>query len=297
MSLFIHQIFLAIAEYESFTQAAAALHLTPPAVSHAVSRMERLYGLRLFVRDRNGAQLTEEGKKLLPHMRAILNAEERLNQEISRARGLDAGIVRIGTFNSACSNWIPDIVMTFREKHPNIEMFIYQGGYGDILGWLRSGFTDMGFLSLTVEDVHDLDITPICRDQMICVAHKDFVPQIPGCITKQDIERQSLVALREGYDDEANAILQRWGIHIRSGFSVENDDSIIALVESGFGLSILPELVLARISHNAAVYPLHPPQHRIIGLATVKRRPMSVAAEKMRGHILELLQDKELSGV
>lgn len=296
MPYFDYNIFATVAEEESFIRAAEKLCLSPPAVSHAVAKMERECGLKLFYRDRKGAELTPDGKKLLPHVRAILQDEERLRQEISFARGLERGSICIGTFNSVCINWIPDIVNSFRKKFPNIAINISQGGYDDVLNWLQAGAADMSFVSQTIID-DDIEFTPLFRDRMMCVTHKKFQPRNLGYVTVDDMRDQIFVYQRDGYDAETNALLNHYALPVDSIFSVENDDAIVALVESGCGMSLMPELVLRKIVHGASVYPFEPPWFRTIGLAALKKRPLSAAAGEMHRHIQDFFKINSISNL
>jgi DNA-binding transcriptional LysR family regulator len=294
MFYFDYHIFAAVAEEKSFIRAAEKLCLSPPAVSHAVAKMEKECGLNLFYRDRKGARLTPDGARLLPRVRAILHDKEKLEQEITSARGLEKSCVCIGTFNSVCVNWIPDIVNSFRERFPNIFINICQGGYNDVLEWLQTGVADMCFVSLTIIN-ENIEFVPLFRDQIMCVTDKNFQPRDPGFVTIDDIRDQTFVCQGNGDDAETDALLNYYLLPINSFFSVDNDDAVISLVESGCGISLLPELVLRKIVHTASVYPFEPPRFRTIGLATLKKKPLSITASKMHRHIQDFFKMNNMS--
>ncbi len=285
MSISAYRAFAAIVEHKSFVDAAERLYLTPSAISHSVAKLEEAVGLTLFHRTRSGAVLTPDGELLLPSVLDVLKAEERLKQNVANIKGL-YGKVGIGTFDSVCINHMPEIVRSFRALHSGIEIGVYQGGYGDILDWLYSGYTDLGFISRTVLR-DDLDVTPLFEDAMVCLAGRDFRPANGECVTARDVKNRNIIYQSNGYDAEAEAILRRFGAGGPSRFSVASDQSNIALVESGLGICFMPRLVLERIPHNASVYPIKPAFSRSVVLATVKGRPLSGAAERMRAHIVE----------
>jgi len=292
MSNFACRVFLAVVEQRSFVKAAQSMFLSPPAVSQAIAKLEHEYGLNLFVRDRNGAHLTSDGEKLLPSIRAVIDAEEHLSQQISQIKGLETGSVCIGTFNSVCVNWIPGIVKSFKKIYPRIQINICEGGYTDIEEWLHTGYADMGFLSLTVIRPEKFTFYPLFRDRMMCITSRDFRPGNPNFVTIDDIRPEQVVYQRAGFDAEANAVLSTNNLPVNSSFEIESDDATVALVESGFGVCFLPELALKRSMHNASVYPVEPPLYRTIVLAIDKDRPLSAAAEKMRDHILDYLKNE-----
>ena len=295
MPIFSYRVFVAIVEHKSFAAAARAMHMTPSAVSHSINTLENKLGVTLFRRGRDGASLTEEGDVILREVLAVLNAEEHLSETLARIQGLECGLVKIGTFNSVCINWIPAIVTTFRKQHPKIEISINQGSYADVLEWLDQGLVDIGFLSLT--SCGDTDIVELFQDRMLCIAPASFRPARPDHVTIEDIRDQNFVYQRAGYDAETNAFLGRYGVTVNSVFTVENDDAIVALVESGFGICLTPELVEKKIIHNASVYPIEPACYRTICLATAKKRQLSVAAQKMHAHIVNFCRETDLQAL
>lgn len=118
LSLLSYEIFKTVVEQSSFQQAAKILHLTPSAISHSISSLEKELGFSLFIRNKLGVKLTGYGGSLLPCIQNVLNSEEHLKQEVSMLMGFEKGTIKLGTFNSVCTNWIPDIVKTFKRLYP-----------------------------------------------------------------------------------------------------------------------------------------------------------------------------------
>ena len=147
MTLFTYEIFEAVGQEKSFQKASSLLNMTPSAVSHAISNMEKEIGFSLFVRGKQETTLTTHGELLLPYVRAVLQSEESLRETIAGFRGLEKGTVKLGGFNSVCSMWIPTIVKRFQEHFPNIRIEIYQGTYADLVEWLRNGTIDLCIMS------------------------------------------------------------------------------------------------------------------------------------------------------
>ena len=110
MAQFSYQIFATVVETGSFAKAAAKLNVTPSAVSHAVSQLEREFGFPIFYRARAGVTLTADGAQLLPYIEEILSLELNLSQRVEQIRGVNAGQIRIGAFSSICVSWLPKII-------------------------------------------------------------------------------------------------------------------------------------------------------------------------------------------
>lgn len=285
MTLLSYKIFKTVVEQKSLLKASDVMHLTPSAISHAISSMERELGFTLFIRSKSGVQLTSYGENLLPSIRAVLNSEEYLMQEISLFNGLQKGSVKIGTFNSVCTTWMPKIVESFTALYPNINIEIYQGTYDDIAYWIKSGVVDLGFLSTS--SAGELSITPLYKDRLVCVVPKGFQPIHTGYITLDDIKGQFFVSQRDSCDADISIFFEKYGLKVRSNCYVVDDQSTIAMVESGFGICIMPELVMKKINYNVNIYPIEPSEYRIIGLSVLKKQVMSPAVAKMFEHIVE----------
>lgn len=245
MSFFSYQIFDAVAKQQSFLRAAEVMNLTPSAVSHSISSLESKLGFQLFIRSRIGVKLTSEGELMLIHIRKVLNCEEQLQQEAAQINGLEKGTVVIGTFSSVCANWIPDIVKSFHNFYPNIDINIMQGDYEDVLFWAKTGVVGIGFATLPAGE--DLIETPLYRDRLLCITPKNFKPVHSDYVTIDDIRNQPFILQREGYNSDTVSFIKKYNLSIRPQFFIDDDQSIIAIVESGLGISIIPELILNKV--------------------------------------------------
>ena len=107
MSLAKYKILISVVEQGSLTRAAAVLGCTQSAISHSITSLEDELGFALIKRSRGGVKLTNEGEKLMPAVRNLLSSAEQLSQTASAIRGLDSGMVRIGTFTSVGVHWLP----------------------------------------------------------------------------------------------------------------------------------------------------------------------------------------------
>jgi DNA-binding transcriptional LysR family regulator len=114
--------FVLVAEAGSFTAAARRAHLTQPALTAAIRRLEGALGARLFVRGRTGAEPTEAGKALLPHARAALVAVDDGRRAVAEVEGMSVGAVRVGAGSTAVTYLLPGIVSAFRKRHPAVSL-------------------------------------------------------------------------------------------------------------------------------------------------------------------------------
>lgn len=289
MSLPSYHIFKTVVEQSSFQHAAEILHLTPSAVSHSVSALEKELGFPLFIRNKTGVKLTGYGESLLPHIQKVINSEEHLKQEISLLNGLEKGTIKLGTFNSVCTNWIPYIVKSFQKLYPNISIELYQGNYNDVSDWIKNGLVDIGFLSTS--SAGKLQITPIYKDPLMCVVPKNFKIKNKDYITIDEIRGRNFVYQREGCDADINNFFHKYELNAISTCYVVDDQSTIAMVESGFGICIMPELVMLNKNNNVDIYRIEPREYRIIGISVFNKAFMAPAVKKMFDHIVSIYKN------
>ncbi len=288
MTLLSYQVFMAVVEQESFQKAAQVLKLTPSAISHAVSAMEEELGSMLFVRSRHGVYLTNYGKELFPYIKNVLNSDEYLQQAVAQFNGMQKGLVRLGTFNSACVEWLPSLLKDFERKYPKVRLDIYQGTYDDVYHWLRDGIVDLGFLSST--SVGELAYVPVYEDRLVCVTPKGFQTKHPGYVTIEELREQRFVIQREGCDADVNHFLEKYHLSGSGGSRILDDMSAIALVMGGYGVCLVPELVIRNIPFPVDVYPLDVEEKRTIVLASLRSDVFAPAVRRMYDYIIERFQ-------
>ncbi|SHI68838.1 LysR family transcriptional regulator [Parasporobacterium paucivorans] len=293
MTLLSYQIFKTVVDHGSFLKASEFLNLTPSAVSHAVSSMEEELGFSLFTRSKRGVSLTNYAKNLLPYINAVLNSDESLRQMISQYNGLQKGNVKLGCFSSVCTSWVPDIVESFKKEYSDIDIEIYQGTYDDVVCWIKNGVVDLGFLS--VSSAGNLPITPLYKDDLLCVVPKGFKKAgNTEYVTIDEIRDQVFVSQRESTDADIHNFFRKYELNIKSSCHVVDDLSTIAMVASGFGICIMPELVMGDIPYQVDIYRIKPSEHRIIGLSALNSQFMAPAAKMLYQHIVEMYKTTEV---
>lgn len=286
MTLLTYQVFKTVAEIGSFHKAADILGLTPSAISHTISSMESELGFSVLTRSKSGIALTNYGEHLLPYVNVVLNSDESLKQVIAEFNGLKQGKVKIGVFSSVCTNWLPDILDSFAELYPEIVIEVFQGTYDDVSYWIKNGVVDLGFLS--VSSAKDIPIEPLYRDPLLCVLPKGEKQSGSGeYIDIEEMRSHQFVTQRECTDADIQNFLKENSLSIQSNYHVVDDLSTIALVASGFGICLMPELVMRDIPYEVECRKIRPDACRIIGIATLNPNFMAPAVRTMYNHILD----------
>lgn len=139
--------FVLIADLGTFTHAAARAHLTQPALSASIRRLEDKMGARLFHRDRRGASLTAAGEALLPHARAAIGSVEAGRRAVSQVEGLEAGEVRLAAGATACTYLLPEILIQFRRAHPKVRFSLRETASEEAVAAMFGGEIDIAVIS------------------------------------------------------------------------------------------------------------------------------------------------------
>ena len=217
--------FLLIVESGSLTGATRSAHLSQPALSAALRRLEEAFGARLLHRGRHGAEPTAAGLALLPRARAALAAVEDGRRAVAEVEGLRAGEVRIGGGATACTYFLPAPLAAFRKKYPGVR-FQVREAYPDVIhAAVEAGEIDLGVVSGPGRD-------PWCRDELILVG----APGTP-IQTVTSSTRAAFIAFPAG--SSTRAILER---HFPRADVVMELSSIAGVkgnVRAGIGISLV----------------------------------------------------------
>ncbi len=288
MTLLSYEIFQTIIEQGSFAKAANLLHLTPSAVSHSISSLENEIGFSLFIRNKNGVKLTNAGEQILPYLQQVVKSNQNFLQKISEMKGLNEGSVKLGCVNTVCLSWIPEILKRFSEEFPQIDIEVFQGSYDDVINWTRSGVIDIGIVSDLVHD--NLPFIPLYTEPMVCVTPKNYMPEKTKAIKPEDLKNQPFVIQQDSCDKDVTNFLDKYALSVRANCHILDDQSCIAMVACGAGISIVPKMLADYTSKKVDVYPLSPEQTRTLGITCLDEQFLSPAANEMITVIKEYIE-------
>lgn len=191
------RIFIAVAEREHVTRAAAALHLTQAAVSASIAALEQQCGAKLFDRIGRNIVLTQTGRLFLPEAREVLARARTAQAVLDDIAGLRQGRLRLYASQTIASYFLPAIMAGFRAKHPGVALDLAIGNTVQVARAVREGLAELGFVEGPLSDP-DLLVKPVATDQMsifVAPAH----PWAEGmALTPADLLTQSWVFREEG---------------------------------------------------------------------------------------------------
>jgi len=251
--------FVAVADQLSFVRAAAQLHISQPALTGQIQKLEEELGVQLLARNKRTVRLTEVGKMFLVESRATLARAQQAADRAQKASRGEVGRLRISFVSSAALEVVPRIVVEFRKQFPEVTLDLTNLQTVGQVNELLEKTVDIGFLRL-----------PLSNDQLnIMVIHReDFVMILETGHRYAKTQRLRLAQLK---DEPFVAYGRRWApgffdlvmqMCAREGFSpniVQETGEMytaIALVAAGAGVAILPKSVALAQSGNIVVKPL-----------------------------------------
>lgn len=290
MELSSYRIFNAVATTGNFSKAARSLYLSPSAISHAITKMEKDVGFPLFIRSKNNVILTTYGREILPQIQNLLALHSKIHKELEILQNIQHGVVHIGTYNSTCCYWLPSVFQELKKNHLEIQLIVHEGEYPELESNMKNGTLDISFLPPIRTDI--LDYETLYLDKMVCIAPLEYTFKQGGLITIEEISNYNLVASPGGYTYDIQPFFSANHIPLFSPHTLANDSSIVALVESGLGISILPSLVLKLVHGNIQILDIQNNPYRTIGLATQKQQFVTPATQIVKDIIKKVVKSK-----
>lgn len=275
--------FVKTAECGSFTKAAELLNYSQSSISRMINDLEKEWKVSLLERGVGGVRLTSDGMKLLPYAKSVVTEFEKLQMEIDELNGLQSGLIRIGTFSSVATHWLPNIIKEFQKDYPNIDYELLLGDYTEIEEWILEGRVDCGFLRLPTHP--ELETVFLEQDKLMAIIPKNHYLADCKKFPVTALCDEPFMLLEKGAKAEVSEIFEKCNLTPKVHFTTWDDYAIMSMVESGLGISILPQLILKRVPYKIIAKELDVPAYRNIGLALRNKKTASLVAKRFLDYL------------
>lgn len=275
--------FLAAVDTGSITRAAEKLNYSQSGVSRMIADLEKEWNLSLVERSHGGVCLTSDGMKLIPFVRNMCEESQRLQTEVDELNGLQSGLIRIGTFSSAATHWLPNIIKAFQKDYPRVDYELLLGDYTEIEEWIRTGRVDIGFLRLPT--LPEFETVFLEQEKMMVILPENHPLADCDKFPVEALCDDPFMLLEKGAKAEVSEILERNHIRAQIHFTTWDDYAIMSMVESGLGISIVPQLIVNRLPYRIVAKELNVPAYRDIGVALRSTRTAPVAVKRFMEYI------------
>ena len=264
--------FVAAAEAENVSRAATNLHVSQPALSRQIRDLEDEIGFPLFERTAKSVRLTQAGRTFLIEARAVLRrAEEAVDAARAVANGARAEL-RVGYAPTPTVRLIPPALRAFQSHLPGVRVRLHDLSTEEMLAWIREGKLELAFLARPNRAMlRGLHFEELARDA-ICLAVSPGHPLARRrTVTLDQAAREPLVVFSRKDYPEYQEYLEAWfaPIQAKPTIAAEYDSatSLIAAVESGAGLALLPASFSCVAGPRLKLLPLSPaPEPLVVGV-------------------------------
>ena len=278
-----------IVELGSFSKASEKMGYSQSALSQMISSLEQEMSIKLLNRNRSGAKLTLEGKELYPYVEHLIYQYDALLEKANEIKGLETGVIRMGTISSISVHWLPGILKEFQEKYPGIQFVLHQGDYTTIQEGIKSGAIDFGFV--TPEAVTGIEWVELKKGAMMAVLPEEHPLAACEVVPLSELAKEPFILLEEGHYYEPLEIFESIGLKPDIKYTIHDDYAIMTMVEAGLGVSVLAELVLYRNNYRLAVRPTEPPISRTIAIGYKDKGSLSMASRRFIAMLREKVDE------
>ncbi|KAB8313574.1 LysR family transcriptional regulator [Erwinia endophytica] len=236
--------FIAVAEELHFGRAAQRLNISQPPLSQQIQNLEQQIGARLFARTNRNVQLTAAGMQFLTDARQIMQNVSSAADKAARLHRGDEGELRIGFTSSApFISTVSDALFTFRQRYPGVHIRMQEINTRQQIAPLNEGRLDLGVMRNTPLS-ETLDHQLMLREPLFAVVHRAHRLAGRDMISVRDLDGEPLVffdpQVGTALYSETMALLQRYAIHPAITQEAGEAMTILGLVATGMGVSILP---------------------------------------------------------
>lgn len=268
----------------SLTSAATALSFTTSAVSQQIAKLEHEVGVALVDRHPRGVMLTEAGQALLGYADDIDRTIEAARAEMAEFAGLRRGQLRMGTFPTVGASLMPDVVLAFRARHPEVAVTVISARRDGLLDRLNRRDIELTLLWdypwQQIED-ENLTLVRLMYDPTVLLVQRDH-PIAKRQSVRIDTLRDQEWVVRDEHPvaDVLRRVCHDAGFEPRIAFAANDYQETQGMVAAGIGIALAPQLALSALRADVVAVPLAGSPKRRILLANLANRRLSPAAQQ-----------------
>jgi DNA-binding transcriptional LysR family regulator len=251
---------VAVADELHFGRAAARLGIAQPPLSSRIQRLERLLGVRVFDRDRQGVSLTAPGVEVVAQARRVLAEARSLTRLASGLHEGTRGRLAIGAVGSAFYQALPRLLGPARARLPELELRISEVETPGQVEALLTGELDVGFLRPPVD--RRLHARIVWQEPLVVALPASHHLAARAHVVAAELADQPVVFFPRnrgpGYWDEVGEVFRSVGVPLVAAVEADHTTTMLGLVALGFGLTVVPQSARALRLEGVCYLPLHP---------------------------------------
>jgi len=276
--------FVALAELESFRAAAEALHLSQPALSRRIGKLEDALGVRLFDRTTRSVNLTAVGRDFSRKARELLDELENTLLGIRDVAAKRTGEVTVACVPSAVFYFLPGVMKQYHERYPKIRVRVVDEDANAVLSTVIRGEADFGLNFIGTQEP-EIEFEPVLKEPFVAACRRDHPIARKRRTTWAELNEHQYMTVAKSSGNRLLIDLALTDIPARPRwfYEVRHVSTLVALVEAGLGVAAVPRLAMPLTDHATLVsVPLVDPAiTRTVGLIRRRGRSLSPAAQQL----------------
>ena len=280
--------FCAIAETGSFSRAAQHTHVSQPSLSQQIRKLEDELGARLFDRLGRSVRLTELGRTFLPRARAVLRELESARSDVVERKASISGPVCVGVIPTIAPYFLPPMLAAFSRKCPQAQVTVVEEITPLLLEKLRAGSMDVAVVALPLQGrAHEFESFPLMTEKLYAVLPKEHGMAGRRSIPLGELEGEPFLLLRDGhcFRETAVAACKRARVSPNIVFESGQFSSILSMVGTGMGVSIVPEMAIEKHAQCRYVRIADDEAARTIGAIVLRGRSLTRLHQAFLTHL------------
>jgi LysR family hydrogen peroxide-inducible transcriptional activator len=284
----LHQLryFCAVAETGSFSRAAEQSHVAQPSLSQQILKLEGELGARLFDRLGRSVRLTDVGKAFLPRARAVLRELEAAKGDVVERKDSVAGPLCVGVIPTIAPYFLPPQLTSFTRQFPQAQLTVVEEITPVLLDRLRASVVDVAILALPIRG-HEFDAFPLLTERLFAALPRKHALAKRRSLSLRDLRKDPFLLLRDGhcFRDTAVAACDRARLNPQVVFESGQFSSILSMVGTGMGVSIVPEMAIEEHSRCRYVRIADDEAIRTIGALVLRGRSLTRLHHAFLAHL------------
>lgn len=278
------QAFRAVAELSSFRKAAEALHVSQPAFSRRIEKLEEALGVQLLERTTRRVSLTSVGRDFDRKVQQLLDD---LDHTLLGIRGV--AVSRMGEVTIACVPstvyyFLSQVISRYHERYPKIKVKVFDANANEVLTAVSRSEADFG-LNFVGGQEPDIDFKPLLEERFVAACRRDHPLAKKRRVTWTELKQYDYISVSKASGNRLllDQALSRLAQRPQSIYETQHVTSTLGLVEAGLGVAAVPSIAMPGADHPLLVsVPLFDPVvTRKIGLIRRKGRSLSPAAQQL----------------
>ncbi|MBE0489909.1 MAG: HTH-type transcriptional activator IlvY [Halomonas sp.] len=286
--------FLTLAETLHFGRASDACHVSPSTLSRSIRQLEESLDVALFERDNRHVALTRHGETFQAYAREAMEQWEQLRLSLQSEALRLTGEISVYCSVTASYSFLYELLSEFRAHHPGIELKLHTGDPAEAMARVMAGEEDMAITPRPRQTPEALAFKSLTRSPLVFIAPHDchdWIPATPETPSAEQWRQVPMILSEAGLSREfADTWFKALGVTPRIYAQVAGHEAIVSMVGLGFGIGVVPKIVLdnSPLQERVRILPVKPElPHYDVGLCVLERRLKSQLIRALWDDVIE----------